>query len=168
MKMNEIELYTTDDINGNPIYYIDEECTKSYTGCTEDYFQGVLCRKAEVVDGYYDGICKDYYQLSDNLEIISHMKYNLQYGLVIEFFSTGVVKAIALVIQNYDVDYIIYNEDGTIDTKGFWPNEPKFPFFKEEDMTKIKELREKYDLMKIHEEIVRYGVNFNYQKYFGL
>ncbi|CBK73057.1 hypothetical protein CIY_00620 [Butyrivibrio fibrisolvens 16/4] len=68
--MNENDLFVLDDINGNPMFYVDEECTKTYTGRTEDYFQGVLCREAEVVDGYYDGVCKDYYQLSDKLEMI--------------------------------------------------------------------------------------------------
>ena len=38
----------------------------------------------------------------------------------------------------------------------------------EQQELRIQELRKKYDLMKIHEEIVRDGVNFNYQKYFGL
>lgn len=166
--MDENDLFFLDDINGNPRFYVDEECTQPYTGYTKDYFQGVLCREAEVVDGYYDGICKEYYQLSDKLEMISHMKYSLQTGLSIEFYESGKVRAVALVIQNYDIDYIIYNEDGTIDAKEFWTNERKIPFSTEEDMKQIKELRAKYDLLKIHEEIVRDGEKFNYKKYFGL
>ena len=30
--MNELDLFYKYDINGNPIYYIDEDCTKPYTG----------------------------------------------------------------------------------------------------------------------------------------
>lgn len=166
--MNEIELYTIDDFNGNPIYYIDEDCTKPYTGHLEEYDRGFICREGNIVNGYYDGVCKEYYDYSDKLEIISQMKYSLQTGLSMELYESGKVRAVALVIQNYDIDYIIYNEDGTIGAKEFWTNERKIPFSTEEDMKQIKELRAKYDLLKIHEEIVRDGEKFNYKKYFGL
>lgn len=35
--MYEIELYNTYDFNGNPVHYLDEECTKLYTGHIEEY-----------------------------------------------------------------------------------------------------------------------------------
>jgi hypothetical protein len=166
--MNEIELYTTDDFNGNPIYYIDEDCTKPYTGHLEEYDRGFICREGNIVNGYYDGVCKEYYDYSDKLEMISHMKYSLQTGLSIEFYESGKVRAVALVIQNYDIDYICYDENGEITEKKFRPDGPAFPFVDESHLEEIKELREKYNLMKIHEEIVRDGEKFNYKKYFGL
>ena len=166
--MNEIELYTIDDFNGNPIYYIDEDCTKPYTGHLEEYDRGFICREGNIVNGYYDGVCKEYYDYSDKLEIISQMKYSLQTGLSIEFYESGKVRAVALVIQNYDIDYICYDEDGEITEKKFRPDGPAFPFVDESHLEEIKELREKYNLMKIHEEIVRDGEKFNYKKYFGL
>ena len=35
--MNENDLFFLDDINGNPRFYVDEECSQPYTGFTEDY-----------------------------------------------------------------------------------------------------------------------------------
>lgn len=166
--MNELDLFYKYDINDNPMFYVDEECTKPYTGHTEDYFQGVLCREAEVVDGYYEGVCKDYYENSSRLEMVYQMKYSLNTGLSIEFYESGRVRAISLFLQNSIFDYIMYYEDGGIEDKKFWTKEQRFPFCNEEDMLIIKELREKYNLMKIHEEIVRDGEKFNYKKYFGL
>ena len=166
--MNEIELYNTYDDNGNPIYYIDEECTKLYTGHLEEYDRGILCREGDIVDGYYDGVCKEYYDYSDKLEIISQMKYNLQMGLSMEFYESGRVRSISLVLQNWEIDSISYDENGGITEKSFRPDGLEFPFFEEFYLKKIEELRAKYNLMKINEEIVRDGVNFDYKKYFGL
>ncbi len=166
--MNVEELYYGEDTYGNEMFFEDEECIIPYTGPVEEYFHGFLCKEAEVVDGYYEGVCKDYYENSSRVEMIYQMKYSLNTGLSIEFYESGRVRAISLFLQNSIFDYIMYYEDGGIEDKKFWTKEQKFPFSNEEDMLIIKELREKYNLMKIHEEIVRDGENFNYKKYFGL
>ena len=166
--MNEMDLYFKYDINGNNIFYVDEECTKPYTGHVEDYDQGFIWRESDVVNGYYDGVCKEYYFKSDKLEMISEMKYNLQTGLSIEFYESGRVRSVSTLIYDGEIDSISYDENGEITEKCFRPDGPKFPLKDEQRLNLIQEIRDKYDLMKIHEEIVRDGINFDYKKYFGL
>lgn len=166
--MNEIELYNTYDINGNPVYYLDKDCTEEYTGHIEEYDQGVICREFDVVNGYLDGICIEYFFKTSKIESITQMKFNMQNGLYIDFYKNGKVQSIAIAVDNDYVDYIIYDDQGNIQHNSFENEENRGAFIMEQQELCIQELRKKYDLMKIHEEIVRDGVNFNYQKYFGL
>ena len=166
--MNEIELFNKYDINGNPIYYIDEACTKPYTGHLEEYDRGILCREGDIVDGYYDGVCKEYYDYSDKLEMISQMKHNLQIGLSFEFYESGNVRSVSTNINNGLIDCIWFDENGEITRKYSRPDNSPFLSHDEQSLKKIQEIRDKYDLMKINEEIVRDGINFDYKKYFGL
>ena len=164
--MNELDLFYKYDYNGNPVYYIDEECAKPYTGHIEEYDRGFICREGDIVNGYYDGVCKEYYDYGEKLEMISHMKYSLQSGLTMEFYENGFVRSMAIALQNWYIDIFSYDENGNLVDKEFRPDEPAFPFVDEAHLNKIQELRESYDLNKIHEEIMREGSNFNYKKYF--
>jgi antitoxin component YwqK of YwqJK toxin-antitoxin module len=168
LEMNELALFNKYDINGNLIYYLDKDCTEEYTGHIEEYDRGVLCREFDVVNGYLDGICKEYFIKSNKIESITQMKYNMQNGLYIDFYENGKVQSIAIAIDNDYIDYIIYDDQGNIQHNSFENEENRGAFIIEQQELRIQELRKKYDLMKIHEEIVRDGENFNYQKYFGL
>lgn len=79
--MEEKQLYTQYDINGDYIYYLDKECTKAFSGHIEDYDRGALCMEADVVDGYMNGIHKEYFDNSTQLKQICFYKkmFNLVY-----------------------------------------------------------------------------------------
>lgn len=168
--MDEMNLYTKYDINGEEIFFLDKACTRPYTGKIEKFFKGVLNCEADVVEGFLDGVCIWYYDNTDLIESISQMKHNLTTGLAIEFFKNGRVNTIALFIREGSVDSIIYDENGKIDKEEYWDKEKNnfYHFSTDADVEMIKKLREKYDLRKINEEIMREGKNFDYKKYFGL
>jgi len=164
--MNENNLFYKDDLNGNPMFYLDQECTKPYTGHTEDYFKEHLSREGDVVNGYYEGIYKGYYDYSGKLEIVSQMEHNLTNGLSIEFFENGQVRSISLVFHNWYFDSVDYNENGEVEEENLNSDEKRWPHFTAEQKDEIYKLREKYNLKEIHEEIMREGKNFKYEKYF--
>ena len=165
--MNTKLLFDTYDINSDErIFYNDRECLCPYNGHIEDYDRGFICMEADVVDGYINGIYKEYYFKTNKLEIICEMEHNIQTGLNINFHENGRVRDISLAINNYFFDLYEYDEEGNLIYEDKWPDEPKFPFVTEQDLNKIQELRKKYNLSEINKEILIEGLNFNYEKYF--
>ena len=93
--MNRDDLFEKyEDTYDEPCYYIDKDCTKPFTGHIEDYDRGYLSMESDVVNGYLEGVRKDYFFMSDKLEMISQVKHNLTNGLSIEFYETGVIHSI--------------------------------------------------------------------------
>lgn len=166
--MHEDKLFFKDDINGNAIFYLDENCTEPYTGKLEEYFQGFLNVESDIVDGFKNGISKEYYKFGSELKSISQMRYNLNTGLMIEFYKDGSISGISLSVNEYALEYVYYDENGNIEYEKY--REKTFETFKVRKEIKgiVQELLEKYDLRKINEEIMREGKNFDYKKYFGL
>ncbi|MDE5824071.1 MAG: hypothetical protein K2H91_05225, partial [Lachnospiraceae bacterium] len=111
--MNYDDLFEGKYVNGNPTYYVDQNCTVPFTGHLEEYFRGRLARECDIEDGLMDGIEKIYHNFSDKLEIYREVKYNRGNGLVIEYYESGQVKAISIVINDYYIiDFYIYTEEG--------------------------------------------------------
>ncbi len=164
--MNTNDLFSIDDINSEPIYFLDEECTKPYTGHLEEYFQGKLSFEADVADGFLDGICKKYHDYTGEIEDISTMKHNMSTGFGISFYRNGNISAIGTSFQNYPVEYITLDENGGIEEEKNWKSDEIKPAFNNDQMRQIHELCQKYDLKEIHKEIIREGKNFQYAKYF--
>ena len=96
------------------------------------------------------------------------MRYNLNTGLMVEFYKDGSISGISLSVNEYALEYVYYDKNGNIEYEKY--REKTFETFKVRKEIKgiVQELLEKYDLRKINEEIMREGNNFNYKKYFGL
>ena len=166
--MDERQLYWQYDINGEYIYYLDKECTKLFSGHIEDYDRGVLWWEADVVDGYIKGVYKEYFENSTKLELICFYRYNLQFGLYMDFYETGRVHYLCLIINNQDYDTYEFSESGELNQKEIWPNVKYYNVIVKPDDKILNSLREEFDLEKISEEIQRDGENFDYEKYFRI
>lgn len=166
--MNIDELFEKyEDNYDEPSYFIDEACTQSFTGHIEDYDRGFLTMESDVVDGYMDGVRKDYFFMSDKLEAISQMKHNITDGLSIEFYETGLIHCISFDYHNALLDYYEYTETGSLKKVDLFTGDNRLGFYIDKNcVRRLKELREKYDLEKMNEEILRDGINFDYEKYF--
>ena len=122
--------------------------------------------EADVVNGFVTGICKEYFFKSTQLEQISYQKNNLHHGLVIEFFENGKVKFVTLEIANGAFEAYEFDENSKLKIKQIYPD-PALYFLKVNGDDEImKQLRQKFNLEKISEEIQRDGENFDYRKYF--
>ena len=164
--MEEKQLYTQYDINGDYIYYLDKECTKAFSGHIEDYDRGALCMEADVVDGYMNGIHKEYFDNSTQLKQICFYKKNVQFGLYMDFYETGSVHYLCFAICNEYYDSYEFFESGVLKKKEIWPNVEFYDVTLKPDEKILNTLREKFNLEKISEEIQRDGKNFDYGKYF--
>lgn len=164
--MNVDDLFEKYDVNGEPIYFMDKNCTQPFSGYIEDYDRGFLCTEGEVINGFLDGVCKEYFFMSNCLEGIGYMKHNLKNGLWISFYESGMVESISLVFDNTFFDIYKYNEFGKLDKVTLWTQEKKSFLSNEKYFKIIQELREEFKLEEINEEILRDGINFNYEKNF--
>ena len=165
--MNINNLFWDYDGNGNPIYYYDKNCTLLFNGHIEEYDKGWIDMEADVVNGFVTGICKEYFFQSNQLEQISYQEKNLHHGLVIEFFENGQVRFVTLEIANAPFDLYEFDENSKLKMKKLYPDSIiriLKQLGNEEEI--IKQLREKFNLEKICEEIQRDGKNFDYGKYF--
>ena len=120
--MNARDLYTKYDCNGDYIYFTDEACINAYTGHIEDYDNGYLWREADVVDGFMNGIYKEYFENSMQPAQIVHCEHNLQFGLNVEFYESGKVHYTSLVISNDYFDCLEFDENGSVIKKEIWPD----------------------------------------------
>lgn len=159
--MNCENLYEGEDVNGEPKFYVDENCTIPYTGHVEDYFKEKLSWECDIVDGLQDGIEKIYYDFTGELETIHEVKDNMSNGLSIEYYKSGKIRNIAIVINNLCIDFYSYDEEGKQE-KVFIMDENEWHYCLVKD--KIPELRKKYDLRKLNEEILEYGKPVKYGK----
>lgn len=164
--MNTNELYELHDRNDESIYFLDKACTMPYTGHIEEYFKGQLSMESDVVEGYRDGICKEYYDDTHTIELIGGIKYNMANGFHIEFYESGRIRSISLVVNNCFFDSYDYDEEGKLTLVEIWPNDKRLPFGPDFDQSIISKLRQKYNLAEINEEILRDGQDFSYEKYF--
>ena len=122
--------------------------------------------EADVVSGYINGICKEYYFETKQLEIISGMKNNMANGLHIEFHENGMVRNLSLVIKNIYFDSYDYDREGKLISKKLWNEKPTFPLVSENDLARIEELRKKYNISMINDKIVSDGLGFDFERYF--
>lgn len=152
--MNMMDLWFGHDANNEATYFWDKELKRPYTGHVEDYFHGVLNNEFDVKNGYKNGIEKVYYDYTGELEAIQEVKDNLVDGLSIEYYKSGKIQSIEITIDNLGIDSYVYDEDGNVVEKKK----------AEEDnihylcvRKRILQYREKYDLDKMNEEILKYG-----------
>lgn len=159
--MNCEDLYEKCDINGESVYFTDQECKMLYTGHVEYYFNGILCWEADIVNGIMEGLEKVYNNETGELESVNEKKYNMSNGLSIEYYKNGKIKSISTNINNCLIDFYDYDENGNISATSF---------LDEKDIhyclvkNKIPELREKYNLEKLNKEILKHGKSIEYGK----
>lgn len=164
--MEMFKLYHKYDINGEYIFFTDKECTKYYTGHIEWSENGFLYLEADIVEGFQNGVYKEYFEKTKQIKQIVYCEHNVQQGLNIEFYESGKVHYISLAICNDYFDYYEFDENGNLIKKEIWPDSD-FEFSDvQKDEKKIKQLRQKFNLENISEEIKRDGKNFDYEKYF--
>lgn len=155
------ELYEGEEVNGEPLIYIDENCTKLFSGHVESYFQKRLSWECDIVDGLKNGIEKFYYDYTGELESVHEVKCNVSNGLSIEYYKTGTIRCIAIMVDNLCIDFYSYHENGEQDEVWFMDEkELHYPLVK----NKIPTFREKYDIKKLNEEILKYGKPVRYGK----
>lgn len=165
--MDQKKLYKKYDNNDEYIYFNDKTCSKPFNGHIEDYDNGVLWREADVVDGYMNGIYKEYYENSTQLELITYKKNNLQMGLYMDFYLNGCVQNLCIVYCNDYYDTYSFDENGKLLEKEIWPKIKYYKYMPSPNEEELTNFRNNFNLEKISEEIQRDGKNFDYEKYFG-
>lgn len=158
------DLYEGEEVNGTTKLYVDESCIVPYTGHVEEYFDGKLSWECDIVDGLQDGIEKIYYDFTGELERINEVHNNMGYGLCIEYYKSGKISSISILVHNLNVDSYSYNENGKLEKVRIM-NENNavginYSFIKD----KMQILRKRYSLEKLNEEILEYGKPIQYGK----
>lgn len=151
--MNEKNLYQKGEVNGDTVYYIDEECRMPFTGHVEYYFKDKLSWECDIVNGLREGLEKGYYDFTGELERIGEIQNNRAYGLSIEFYKSGRVRAIYTIIAEVIIDIYNYNEDGELESKEIMSKENAMGINYRAIEDRIPALRELYDLEQINEDI---------------
>ena len=167
-KMNYNDLYTKEDVKvyDGYIFYLDENCAMPYTGHVEDYFKGKLSWECDIVDGVKNGIEKTYYGFTGELECINEVKENMGNGLAMEFYKSGKVMSISTTIDNLIIDSYSYSEEGELEEISIWGKDNSIGINYSRVKEKIPELRKRYDLEKLNEEILQYGIPMEFRKHF--
>lgn len=164
--MDTRNIFTKDDENGEPIYYKDAACTEPFCGHIEDFDRDFLCMEADVDNGFIKGIFKEYYFKSKQIESISYYDQNVQYGLEMEFYESGLVRSFSISICNDYLDTYRFSETGKLLEKKIWPDSDFWFIKSRNDDVTIKQMRAKYNLEKICEDVLKNGKDFDYRKYF--
>ncbi len=161
--MNTKNLYEKDDYDIYSIYYLDKECTQPYTGHVEEYWNGRLSWEEDVVNGFGEGLRKEYDDIYGMLESVKEVRHNKINGLGFEYHRNGKIASISINIDNLAIDYCFYDEIGKL-TEEFYLSEPFYILGI--DTSRIKEkipaMREKYNLKKLNEEILKFGKPMEY------
>lgn len=113
--MNFDDLYEGEVVNGEATFYVDENRTIPYTGHVEYYFKGKLSWECDIVDGLQNGIEKEYYDATGELERIGEVKDNMGYGLSVEYYKSGKIRSISLVYHTVNFDSYSYDENGVLE-----------------------------------------------------
>lgn len=152
--MNINDLYKGEEVNGETTFYVDEQCTMPYTGHVEYYFNGKLSWECDIVDGLQNGIEKEYYDDTGELEHIGEVKDNMGYGLFVEYYKNGKIRSISLVFDTVNFDSYSYDENGFLEEVYIMNDSNSFgiDYFSIKD--KILEIRSKYDLEKLNEDVL--------------
>lgn len=152
--MNWKDLYESGEVNGNTVFYVDENCTMLFTGKVEDYFNGKLSWECDIVNGLREGVEKEYYDNTGELSAVTEMKNNRAYGLHIEYYKSGKISSISTIIGEVFIDIYSYDEDGKLKRVTNISRENAIGINYKAIEDKIPALREEYDLEKISEEIL--------------
>ncbi len=147
--------YNKEDFNtGITMYFFDEDCTIPYNGILIDYFKGFLNCIYTIQNGHQTGIEIVYYEESTAIERLSYMLHGNIDGISIDFFESGEISSISMVIGNAYIDIISYNENGTLKEKKFIEHLKANAFVGLAIHTKILlEYRKKYNLEEIATKI---------------
>lgn len=159
--MNIENLYEGEEVNGEATFYVDKNCTVPYTGHIEYYFNNKLSWECDIVNGLMNGIEKEYYDNTGELERIGQVKNNMGYGLCVEYYKNGKVSSISLVYNTVNFDSYSYDEQGVLQEIYIMNENNSFGISYSLIKDKIFELREKYSLEKLNEEILN---NKNFSK----
>lgn len=152
--MNIENLYEGEEVNGEVTFYIDENHTIPYTGHIEYYFKGKLSWECDIVDGLQNGIEKEYYDITGELERVGEVKDNIGYGLSIEYYKNGKIRSISLVFHTVNFDSYSYDEKGMLKEVYIMNEDNSFGINYSAIKDKIFELREKYNLDKLNKEVL--------------
>lgn len=147
--------YNKDDSStGITMYFFDEDCTIPYNEIMIDYFKGFLNCVYTIQNGHQTGVEILYYEESSAVERLSYMLHGNIYGISVEFFESGEISLISMVIGNAYMDVISYNENGTLKEKEFIDHLKTNAFvgFAINDKV-LLEYRRKYNLEKIADKI---------------
>ena len=103
-----------DKQTGSSLFFEDEARQIPFNGTFIDLSSdGKVQWEAEVKDGRINGIEKEYYP-SGQIEQINQVKDNTICGISREFHENGKLMSECIVIRNFLVKSITYNEDGEI------------------------------------------------------
>lgn len=152
--MNIDDLYEGEEINGEATFYVDKNHTIPYTGHIEYYFNGKLSWECDIVDGLQNGIEKEYYDNTGELERIGEVKDNMGYGLSVEYYKSGKIRSISLLYDTVNFDSYSYDEEGMLEEIYIMNEDNSFGISYSSIKSKILELRKKYDLEKLNKEVL--------------
>lgn len=122
-RTNYDDLFTKEDFytsyDGGRIFFEDKNLEIPYNGVVIDYFKDVLNWEFEVKNGFIEGIEKVYYEETGELMEQNEIKRNYKDGLVKEFYKSGNLKSICIVIKNIFIYEVSYDEFGNITDKKY-------------------------------------------------
>ena len=161
--MNADDLYE-DNIygNGNPTYYEDEECKKTYTGHVESFYNGKLEEEFDVVDGLRNGIQKEYE--NGILTEIDETRGNKISGFGVAYYPSGAFKSIAITYKDNLIIAYFYSEEGRVVDKSEVLERDLDILEKNPDG--ILNLVSLADFEKMNQEIIKFGHPLNLPKGF--
>ena len=87
-------------------------------------------------------------------------------GLAMEFYKSGKVMSISTTIDNLIIDSYSYSEEGELEEVSIWGKDNSIGINYSRVKEKIPELRKRYDLEKLNEEILQYGIPIEFRKHF--
>lgn len=105
------------------VFYIDKNLEIPYNGIVLDYFKGVINWEFEVKDGFIDGIERIYYEETGELYQENEIKHYLIDGLAKEFYKSGTLHTISIVIKDIFIYSIWYDKYGNITQKNYLSND---------------------------------------------
>ncbi|MBB1150797.1 hypothetical protein H4K35_11850 [Myroides sp. NP-2] len=102
-------LYTEDDLNGYPIYYLDLELTKLFTGIIYSKFKGKIENEAEYIEGLKNGL-EYIYNEDEEVIQINECRGNVIFGVVKEYEKES-LKSVSIVYNNSFLKILNVNLD---------------------------------------------------------
>ncbi len=160
--------YSKDDSStGITMYFFDKDCTIPYNGIMIDYFKGFLNCVYTIKNGHQTGVEILYYEESTAIERLSCILHENIDGISIEFFKSGEISSISMVIGNAYMDIISYNENGTLKEKSFINHLEANAFVGFSINAEVLlEYRKKYNLEQIANKIKSMKNNKEYDIYY--
>ena len=106
-------LFSTNDSNGEFVYFLDEKNCKPFNGIIYGLFQSKYDYEAEIKDGYKDGI-ELIYNSDGNLEQISECRHNMLYGVSKEYREDSSLATVSVVLNNNHLKVIEVDSERNI------------------------------------------------------